>query len=64
MTSYRAIFGRDPPQILRYTSSLNDEVIVSQQLQECDMLLDQLKHNLHRSQHKMKAYADGKRKEV
>jgi len=28
------------------------------------MLLDQLKHNLHRSKQRMKAYADGKRKEV
>jgi len=64
MTPYCAIFGHDPPQILRYTPAPNDEVIVSQQLQERDMLLDQLKHNFHRSQQRIKAYANGKRKEV
>jgi len=46
MNSYRAVFGRDPPQILRYTPAPHDEVTVSQQ--ERDMLLDQRKRNLHR----------------
>jgi len=64
MTPYRAVFGCDPPKILRYNPNPSDEPTVRQQLQERDNIMTQLKVDLDRAQQRMKAYADGKRKDV
>lgn len=61
MTSFKALYGRDPPTLTRYQHNSLDPVTVQEQLTDRDKLLSQLKANLARAQQVMKCHADKKR---
>lgn len=58
---FKIVYGRDPPQIIKYIPSPNDAPNVQELLIERDLLLSQLKQNLAKAQERMKKYADQKR---
>ena len=63
-TPFRAIYGRDPPPLLRYGSSTTVNSSVEQQLQKRDAILDELKSHLARAQAKMKETVDHHRRDI
>jgi len=58
MTPYKALYGRDPPSLVRYEASPQDESSLQEMLVTCDRWLQELKRNLYKSQEYMKHYAD------
>jgi len=64
MTSFKILFGRDPPTIIPYSIRDDTPFDVHVQLVQRDQLLTQLKHNLSHVQSRMKLNADKKRFEV
>ena len=64
MTPFKAVYGRDPPAIVRVSASADTPSEVLCQLQDRDALLDRLKANLLRAQERMKRFADTQRIEV
>ncbi|MCH90884.1 hypothetical protein A2U01_0011807, partial [Trifolium medium] len=46
MSPFKALYGRDPPALLRYNHNPADNLTVSEQLQQRDMVITQLKANL------------------
>jgi len=64
MTLYRAVFGKDPPPLIRYQPQTGDLSTLQEQLQHCDAVLEALKLNLQKTQLRMKTHADSKRREV
>ena len=63
-TPFQAVYGRDPPPLIRYGPYSTRVVAVEQHLQDRDMILDELKHHLQRAQAKMKKQAGVHRREV
>ena len=63
-TPFKALYGRDPPTLLRGndTPSAVDEV--TNLVKERNLMLDELKFHLETAQCKMKQYADKKRRDV
>lgn len=53
-----------PPQLTKYNRGQTPVSTVEEQLVERDAILDDLEAHLLKSQHKMKLYEDGKRREV
>lgn len=64
MTPFKALYGRDPPMLIRYVPSGHDNTELHQQLIERDILLQQLKLNLQKAQQRMKAHTDKTRTDV
>ena len=64
MTPFRAIYGRDPPPLLRYRSDSTSVLAVDQLLQERDLILNELKDHLCCAQSKMKSSADAHRRAI
>ena len=64
MTPFKAVYGRDPPPLLRFSSQSTCVASLEQQLQARDAVLDELKHHLARAQAKMKQAADDHRRDV
>lgn len=64
ITPFKALYGRDPPQLLRWTGQNTRFQEVDQQLRARDLLLDELKEHLLKAQERMKNQADKHRKEV
>lgn len=64
MTPFKAVYGRDPPKLIRYVPNSGDTPDLQQQLIERDQLLQQLKANLQKAQQTMKTQADRKRTDV
>lgn len=64
MTPFQAVYGRLPPPLLRYSVGSSPVDSVERQLQDRDAMLDLLKFHLLRAQQKMKAIANGKRRDV
>lgn len=63
-TPFKALYGRDPPSLKRLT---RDQTVVSSledQLMEKDAILDELKANLTRAQHRMKQQEDASRRDL
>ena len=58
MSPYKALYGRDPPSLVRYEFSQHDEVSLQDMLISRDKLLENLKANMARSQQFMKTFAD------
>ncbi|RVW92905.1 hypothetical protein CK203_040427 [Vitis vinifera] len=58
MTLFRAVYGRDPPPLLRYGSDSTFVLVVDQLLQEHDLILNELKDHLYCDRSKMKSSAD------
>ncbi|CAH9143923.1 unnamed protein product [Cuscuta epithymum] len=62
ITPFKAVYGREPPSLFRYTFNHQDPPSVQKQLEERDAILSQLKDNLQKAQQHMKKYADLRRK--
>jgi len=54
MSHFKALYGRDPPTIVRYEDSSLDEQTLQEMLLARDRLLDDLKKNMARLQEFMK----------
>jgi HPt (histidine-containing phosphotransfer) domain-containing protein len=63
-SSFKALYGRDPPTLAKPAHSTEDSPDVTTQLAERDDLLAKLKANLLRAQQVMKNQADKKRLDV
>lgn len=61
MTLFHVVYGRDPPNLVRYELSPQDPSILQQLLTKRDILLQQLKHNLTKAQDFMKKFVDKNR---
>lgn len=61
---FKALYGQDPPSLLRFTEEISAVEEVNQQLAACNIILDELKANLTHAQAQMKMYADAKHCEV
>ncbi|CAA0840484.1 Unknown protein, partial [Striga hermonthica] len=63
MTPFELVYGRKPPTLINVSegSTVNDEV--GRELEERDLMLRELKKNLEGSINRIKAFADGKRRE-
>ena len=57
-TPFRAVYGRDPPPLLRYEGRTTPNSLVEQQLQDRDAILLELKFHLNRAQAQMKKRID------
>lgn len=64
LTPFKALYGRDPPHLLRGTTIPSAVEEVNQLTQERDQILHDLKDNLTKAQVQMKAYADRSRRAV
>ncbi|KAL0535737.1 hypothetical protein IC582_030078 [Cucumis melo] len=64
MTPFQVVYGRQPPTILSYGSSLSKNSTVEEMLQERDIVLISLREHLRLAQEQMKLYADRKRRAV
>ncbi|KAI5438609.1 hypothetical protein KIW84_024371, partial [Lathyrus oleraceus] len=62
MCPFRAVYGRDPPMLIKYDSSPLDPPSLQTLLQERDKVLALLKENLSKAQQTMKKFADSKRR--
>ena len=60
---FKALYGRDPPALLRANTRVAALPLVEQQLLERDAILDDLRIHLLRAQQRMKRYADTKCRE-
>lgn len=63
-TPFEVVYGRQPPNIIRFLSNETKVAAVAMELCERDEALNQLKAHLLRAQQQMKKYADKKRREV
>ena len=63
-TPFRAVYGRDPPPLIRFGSDSTSVLAVDQLLQERDLILNELKDHLCCAQSKMKSSADAHRRAV
>lgn len=61
---FHNLYRREPPQLLRYDKGTTPVSSVDQLLVERDVMLEELRQNLHRAQRKMKDQADLHRKDV
>jgi len=61
MSPFKALYGRDPPPLLREEGGVTIEEILGL-MQEKNSMLDELKMHLDQAQQRMKMYADKKRR--
>ncbi|KAK9134740.1 hypothetical protein Syun_014070 [Stephania yunnanensis] len=64
MTPFKAVYGREPPPIVRYGAYTTAVADLDAQLKTRDVILDELKFHLARAQSKMKATADTHRRNM
>ncbi|KAL4025181.1 hypothetical protein IC575_013559 [Cucumis melo] len=64
MTPFQVVYGRQPPTLLSYGSTLSKNSTVEEMLQERDLVLASLREHLRLAQEQMKLYADRKRRAV
>lgn len=64
MTLFKALYGRDPPPIIKGPAILSSVEAVNVQVGQCDTILDQLHHHLKQAQQRMKRQADKRRRDV
>ena len=64
MTPFQIVYGRQPPTILSYGSTLSKNSTVEEMLQDRDAVLISLREHLRLAQEQMKVYADRKRRNV
>lgn len=58
MTPFKAVYGRNPPTLVRYSHTASEPVELQVMLQQRDAIITQLKAHLARAQQFMKKYAD------
>ncbi|EXB88490.1 Two-component response regulator-like protein [Morus notabilis] len=64
MTPFKALYGRDPPKLLRFELGSTANSLLEQQLQSRDAIMDELHAHLLKAQQSMKMQADLKRRDV
>ncbi|XP_031251017.1 uncharacterized protein LOC116108912 [Pistacia vera] len=64
MTPFKALYGRDPPTLLKFIDYPSSMEEVNQQMAARNSILDELKHNLAVAQEQMKEAADLGRRDV
>jgi hypothetical protein len=64
MTPFKALYGRDPPAVTRYTPHHSDPPALQEELLSRDNILQQLKSNLEKAQSYMKKQADKRRSDI
>ena len=64
VTPFKALYGRDPPALLKGEQGSSTVEEVNQLMFERNVILDELKEQLARAQSRMKAQADKKRREL
>lgn len=64
MSPFKALYGREPPTLLKYADHSSPVDEVNQQLQNRNSILLELKENLLKAQNRMKSSADAKRRDV
>lgn len=64
MTPFKAVYGRDPPTLLRYENGSTNNADLEARLVERDAMLELLRVHIHKAQQVMKHRADGHRREV
>ena len=62
-TPFKAVYGRDPPHLIRFSAGYTTVSSVETQLQERDAILDELKFHLVQAQVYMQQYENKKRRE-
>ncbi|KAL5570094.1 hypothetical protein UlMin_026669 [Ulmus minor] len=63
-TPFRALYGRDPPPLIRFERGTASVSLVEQLMEDRDAILDDLRMQLLRAQQRMKLQADQKRHHV
>lgn len=61
MSPFKAVYGRDPPTLIKATAAVDTPGDVVQLLQDRDQILQLLRDHLLRAQLRMKKYADKRR---
>nr|KYP52090.1 Retrotransposable element Tf2 [Cajanus cajan] len=64
MTPFKAVYGRDPPAIFKAPTFPSKVESVNVMAEERDGVLEELKANIGKAQHRMKQQADRKRRDV
>lgn len=64
MTPFKALYGRDPPLLLKLSEDIITVAEVDQQVCDRNIVLDLLKTNLQKDQYQMKLYVDTKRRDI
>ncbi|EXB28923.1 Cleavage stimulation factor subunit 1 [Morus notabilis] len=64
MTPFRALYGRDPPKLLRFELGSTANSLLEEQWQARDAILEELRGHLLQAQHSMKRNADLKHCDV
>lgn len=64
MTPFRALYGRDPPSLIKYENGSTVNAELENQLKDRDAILHLLKEHLHHAQQVMKQRADKSRREI
>ncbi|CAH9070989.1 unnamed protein product [Cuscuta europaea] len=64
MTSYKALYGQDPPTVIREDANLTAVEEVSRMTAQRNLMLKELKENLEIAQNQMKQQANKHRREV
>ena len=64
MTPLKALYRRDPPLLFRFVEEQSAVEEVNTQIQECNLILDELKANLVKAQHRMKKAADRHHRDI
>lgn len=64
MSPFKALYGRDPPTLLRYTEVHSIVEDINRQMVERSALLDELKSNLLAAQDHMRTVANARSKDV
>ena len=62
MTPFRALYGRDPPTLIKYEITNQDPPSVQEMLMQRDLIIEELKKNMLKAQQYMKEQADKKRR--
>lgn len=63
-TPFKALYGRDPPPLIRYEGQQNPVDSIDRLLEDRDAILDELRMNLIRAQQKMADQANKTRKDA
>jgi len=64
MPPYKALYGRNPPTLIKYQLDEHDSPIIQANLLQRDKILEQVKLSLFRALNYMKQYADKKRRSI
>lgn len=64
MTPFKAVYGRDPPPLLKYENGSTSNAELEEKLIERDAMISVLRGHIHKAQQMMKQRVDSHRREV